>query len=502
MRLIKLLSCGFLFLAVSCSVNELARPELSSDVVNDVFYVYIDEQPAVETKVYADENFQVLWNNDDRFSIFNKNTFNQQYRFSGEDGSNSGKISIVGSSGVGDPLGKVYSVYPYDESSLIDKNGVITTQFPSEQTYLADSFGRGANLMVSVTDDAKLRFKNAGGYLSLKLYGEGVSVSSINLRSNNFESLSGPCSIETSSGVPEMKFSEDQGIGEVTLTCPTPVELGTSASEAVQFVFVLPPVTLRAGFTVTVFTSDGSAFRKTTKKSRTIGRSSITSMEAFEVILSPSTSVEVTDETSSYPFFFDEEQRSVTEAFDDPDSFFAEAEPDGTVLIRDFDRLLMSYMHMPEGSTLDYWVYDDTFKVGDVSYHRAELKTPVPYFLLSIVDYDGEDFVLGEVIPYNGKDIDLSSYSGPESSSHISMILLVDESGHLMLYIVSPYFFNRSLTVPVTCEDLLTTEALSNSFINSRIQSMLGEPIEEGVELRDILAELVYMQSELDYSNF
>ena len=275
---------GFLSLiAVSCSYEESFVPEDNDDNSPAVFYATIDEQPDADTKVYADENLKVLWNEDDRITIFNKDTYNQQYRFLGEDGDNAGAIKIVGTAGSGDPLDQVYAVYPYAESTSINALGTISFTLPVEQSYHENSFGIGANTMVSVTDGSKLRFKNVGGYLSLKFYGEGVSVSSIELRSNNGEPISGPCTIVNSGNVPEVTMS-DSASDQITMVCDPPVVLGATSSEAVQFIFVLPPLTLSNGFTVTVTTPDGGVFEKSSVKERVIGRSAITPLGAMEVV--------------------------------------------------------------------------------------------------------------------------------------------------------------------------------------------------------------------------
>ena len=136
--------------------------------------------------------------------------------------------------------------------------------------------------MISVTKDNKLKFKNVGGYLSLKFYGEGVSVSSIELKSNNGELISGPCVEETSSGIPVVTMSESAS-DQITMVCETPVALGATSSESVQFIFVLPPMTLSNGFTVKVTTPDGAVFEKSSDRKREIARSSITPLGAMEV---------------------------------------------------------------------------------------------------------------------------------------------------------------------------------------------------------------------------
>ena len=278
----RFLLIGLLLLAVSCSVNEIVEFEDEFVLGADEFYVTIDDQSGTDTKVYADENLKVLWNADDRFSVFNKNTYNQEYRFLGEDGSNAGSIKIVGTAGTGDPLDQVYSVYPYDESTSITTFGTISFTLPSEQSYHENSFGIGANTMVSVTDGSKLRFKNVGGYLSMKLYGEGVSVSSFTLKNNNGAPISGPCTIVTSGGEPVVTMSGSAS-DEVTIVCNPAVALGATSSEAVQFIFVLPPMTFTDGLTLTVTTPEGAVFEKSAGSGLAVSRSSITRVGAIKV---------------------------------------------------------------------------------------------------------------------------------------------------------------------------------------------------------------------------
>lgn len=275
---------GLAALAVSCSIEEVKSPEKENNDV--VFYATIDEQPDAATKVYADDQLRVLWNEDDRITIFSKFTYNQEYRFLGEDGDNAGAFRKVPNDDyvTGNDLLKSYAIYPYLESTKISNDGVITFTLPSEQIYHQDSFGIGANTMVSASETNELRFKNVGGYLSLKFYGEGVSISSIALKGNNGELLAGKCSIDMSSGLPVLTMDEGRATDTITLVCDPALDLGNSSSEAIAFWFVLPPVTFTKGITVTVTTSDGGVFEKSTSNKLEIGRSAITKLGALEVV--------------------------------------------------------------------------------------------------------------------------------------------------------------------------------------------------------------------------
>lgn len=260
-----------------------------------VFYASIETPTETEdTKVYADNTLHVLWNADDRISIFNKSTVNQEYQFLGEDGDKSGAFKKVSNDEfvTGSELSYVYAVYPHAESSKISNDGVLTLTLPAEQAYKDASFGLGANTMVSVTANNNLQFKNAGGYISFKLYGDNVKVSSISLKGNNGEKLAGKATVTMASGGTPSVAMLGAATETVTLTCANPVTLGTSKETASDFWLVLPPTTLSNGFTVTLTDPDGKTFTKSTSASLTIRRNGLTRMSALEVTMSSEPSSE------------------------------------------------------------------------------------------------------------------------------------------------------------------------------------------------------------------
>ena len=265
-------------LAASCATQEkdFQVPETDGTRLYATF-----EQPDGEgTKVYVNEDLQLRWTADDRVSVFNKNTTNQQFRFLGATGDSEGEFEAVGSGSAGS-LANVVAVYPYQEAALTE-SGVLTVTLPAEQAYAAHSFGPGANTMVSVTSDDVLQFKNAGGYLKLSLYGAGVQVSSITLKGNKGEKIAGKASVSMPlGGVPAVTMAAD-ATTEITVTCAEPVALGATAAESVDFWFVVPPVTFSEGFTVTV-THQGGAFEKSTGKSVAITRNHLSKMAPVEV---------------------------------------------------------------------------------------------------------------------------------------------------------------------------------------------------------------------------
>ena len=272
----------------SCSTREI---DIQTPAQEDVVFFASFEQPGDEgTKVYANEDLLLRWTADDRVSIFNKLTYNQEYKFTGQTGANAGGFKKVDNDEfvTGNALSHVVSVYPYQEATSISEDEVISLTLPAEQAYAENTFGLGANTMVSVSTDNVLQYKNVGGYLMLKLYGEGVSISSITLKGNNGEKLAGKATVAMPlDGVPSVVMAND-ATTEITLVCKNPILLGANADECTQFWFVVPPMTFEKGFAITVKDDKNGVFEKSTTKSFEISRNKLAKMSAIEVILGQS----------------------------------------------------------------------------------------------------------------------------------------------------------------------------------------------------------------------
>lgn len=254
----------------------------------ETFYATVETAGKVDpqTKVFADSQMRVLWNADDRVSIFNKNAYNQPFQFNGADGANAGDFQRVNTGAefiTGNPLNYIYSVYPYSAETSISNDGVITVMLPAVQSYKANSFGIGANAMVSVSNDNLLLFRNVGGYLSFKLFGEGAYVKSIVLRGNSHEKIAGPATVTMAvNGTPVVEM-QNKATEEIMLTCETAVALSENAEGYTEFWFVVPPTNFSKGFTIVVTDAVGNTFEESTSNPVTISRNTISRMSPLEV---------------------------------------------------------------------------------------------------------------------------------------------------------------------------------------------------------------------------
>ena len=268
---------------VSCSVQETEVPVPVTEDEEVEFYASIEGEPS---RAYVDDRLLILWNADDRVSIFNKNTFNHEYAFTGNDGDNSGTFAKVPNENflTANPMDLVYSVYPYKESTKISNDGTLTVDLPAKQAYRENSFGKGANTMIAVSRDNELMFKNLCGYLSIRLYGKDVSVSSLTIRGNNGELIAGSASVTAIlDSIPSLVFNASEATDEITMEFDKPVKLGSSPEEATEFWFVVPPTTFKDGFTITLSDNQKGVFDKSTKSSLEIKRSIRSRMAALEV---------------------------------------------------------------------------------------------------------------------------------------------------------------------------------------------------------------------------
>ena len=273
------MGCSDIFVELESPLtNETTLPDLTANFADDGL-----------TRTYVEAGKYLRWHEADLITAFFGNTLNRQYKFNGATGANSGTFSLVpnGELGTGNTLDAIYAIYPYDASATISDDGLISLTLPSEQSYAENSFGKGANTMVAVTEsveDTFLSFKNACGYLKLYLYNvDGATLKSVSVKGNNNEKIAGAATVAMTFGdTPEVTMSND-ATTSVTLDCGEGIALGTTSETATALWIVLPETTFEKGITITVTDTEGSIFEKSTSNSVAITRNDIQPMAALAV---------------------------------------------------------------------------------------------------------------------------------------------------------------------------------------------------------------------------
>ena len=262
-----------------------------SDALPEVIYATVADNDSDTTKtrtVVAEDDKTILWNTGDNITYFFDFFHGAQYKYQGQDGVAEAEFT-KDTEGTRDfVLSKSYAVYPFEvNASCIEDNGVEKLQvfYPAEQNYMPNSFGRGANVMVAAGEhalDDNLRFRNACGYLVIKLYGENITVKSIELTALGGEKIAGKGLITASHGADPVVAMTDQGRSTIMLNCGSGVTLGADAANATEFWFAMPPTTFEEGFKILVAPTTGMAFEMQTSNKVEITRNEIQPMAALQ----------------------------------------------------------------------------------------------------------------------------------------------------------------------------------------------------------------------------
>lgn len=231
-----------------------------------------------DSRTYLDEQGRMRWTADDRITLFKKNTYNREFKFTGKTGANAGGFSQVSTDDefwFGLDVTANYAAYPHSTENTLDETDLfITLQMPAEQIYAENSFGLNANTMVAVSETGQLIFKNVGSYLRVRLYGEGAAISSVTVTSKGDQAIAGEAKVTPiMNGYPtcEMIGAEKS----IKLICENPVSISTDAETPTDFWIVVPPVTLTDGFSVTIENSEGETQVYDVDKSFTFERNQI-----------------------------------------------------------------------------------------------------------------------------------------------------------------------------------------------------------------------------------
>ena len=279
-RFVFLLAIAGVFIAGSCQMRE-------EDSGNDELAVFHAQSELVSdpvTKV-AMSGMSVVWNKQDRISVFNKNSKNMIFEFAGQDGEQSGDFHEVRTPDNGNytELPQVFAVYPYSEDITADKGGVKIV-LPAKQAYQKDAFAPEANLMAACSDDRTLVFKNVGAYMCFRIFGKELSVKSLCLSGNKGEALAGNASLSLSTNsAPVLTF--ENGVDSLKLECATPVAVGSDEVGAVPFWMIVPPIVFQEGFTLSVGLSDGTYRKFVSTAKHSLTRSYAYKMAAIDLII-------------------------------------------------------------------------------------------------------------------------------------------------------------------------------------------------------------------------
>ena len=340
------------------------------------------QNPETRTYVGGENRDEVLWQNGDAISFFSVNIHNARYDYTGEGGTSQVEFDRDDTKpgATGNSILKSQAVYPYNENvTVVYEDGIdkINLTYPTTQKYAPNSFGKDANIMVAAGKsdvDDELYFRNACGYLVIKLYGAGTTVKSVTLSSvSGLDKIVGKAVVVASNNAAPVITMADDAATAVTLDCSNGgagVALGADAEHATEFWFCLPPVTFTDGIKITVTDMKGDAYTKQTNKTVNITRNDVQPMAAlmFNTNAPSATKLWYTrSDSSTTPISLQDKYFDVTIKSHtwDGSKFVVEFNaPLTTIKEGAFDEAMLGTITLPEGVTT---IEDSAFQYSTLS---------------------------------------------------------------------------------------------------------------------------------------
>lgn len=289
-----------MLLLVGCSDdNELAQlPEKGEHYLSGLpesIYASFADNPVDQSRIFLD-GLNIFWNRGDMFSLFARYYHNGCAETWCRDGDAGALFEVIKVNvNENELINYPHAVYPYSENmtSVWDGDSYnVSTSFQTVQTYVPNSFGKGANIMVAAGGDFsdwKPFFRNVGGYLVINLYGNNRYVKSVQLTALDGTKIAGPALIDVKENGEAVVTMSDDATSQVTLDCSQyndgrGVKLSDFYGEPTAFWFVLPPVTLNGGIEILVTDRDNRKFKMSTDQAVEITRTDVQPMEALEFV--------------------------------------------------------------------------------------------------------------------------------------------------------------------------------------------------------------------------
>ena len=280
--------CSVAYALAALLLFSCAREEAMEDLeIQDiqpgrVLYAELEDFTDAGTRAFFELDYQIRWAGGERISVFDRNTANREYRFTGSYGDTAGSFEMV-SGGTGTEISRVYAVTPYRETDRVCEDGsALQVSYDGEQLFRGVTVARQIPMVSAGTDD-HLLFRSICGFLQVRLHGNRLKISSVSLRGNRDEPLSGTAIVRfDGDGEPLVDMSAATG-GEIRITDYRDFRIFPEVYT--EALFLLPPVEFTGGFTLTVTLSDGRVFEQSTQKPLRIERNHLYRMKPVFVDL-------------------------------------------------------------------------------------------------------------------------------------------------------------------------------------------------------------------------
>ena len=222
-----------------------------------------DEQ-STRAAISTSDSKVINWEEGDQISIFD-GTNNKQFTL--KDGKGTPNATFTGEAL---ESGSYTAVYPYQSTASLSGNDVTNVTLPATQTATDNSFDKNAALMMAQSNSNTLNFKNVVGYVKVK---PTFNCTRIDLKAlDNSAVLAGTGTVSYNGGEPTLDLSETKDYA---------ITLRGDIKANKYYYIAVPPVTLKAGWTIQFTASDGKVYSRKGTKTITFTRNKVTNLGEF-----------------------------------------------------------------------------------------------------------------------------------------------------------------------------------------------------------------------------
>ena len=254
---------AILFTACTSDIAELYAP-----IQKGVLYTSFDE----DTRILLNEELKTVWTEGDEVSVFYKSYINECWKFTGKTGDTSGQLVRQGNANP-EVAQTVVAVYPYNQEHSLMTSKLLFT-IANKQNYAVDSYGLGDNMMLAVSENDHLAFKNLFGYLRISFTGT-KTIDRITVSTNGGEAIAGNAMANISTL--ELSLTTNTS-NSIMLDCGQGVKLSSTPT---TFHIALMPQAYESGITIVAHCTDGTQITKSTNKCVNIVRNHILPMASL-----------------------------------------------------------------------------------------------------------------------------------------------------------------------------------------------------------------------------
>ena len=227
-----------------------------------------DEQ-STRAAISSTDRKVINWEEDDKISLL-YGSKNKEFTLIEGAGSTVGKFS-----GVAEQSTSYTAVYPYQSEATLSGTSVEKVTLKATQNATANSFDKEAALMIAEGGDGKtLNFKNVVGYVKVK---PNFDCKRIDLKAfDNSAVLAGTGTVSYNNGAPRLDLSNAE-TKDYAITLKGDIKAGN------YYYIAVPPVTLKAGWTIKFTASDGTVYSRKGTNDITFTRNKVTNLGEFDI---------------------------------------------------------------------------------------------------------------------------------------------------------------------------------------------------------------------------